>query len=362
MGLFDKLKHKKEDKAAASSAPEAASTTAPAPAIDTAQPTVAAAAPAAAPEKDTPRFDASKVTVVFVLGGPGAGKGTQCARLVQDYGFVHLSAGDLLRAEQQRPGSQYGAMIADYIKEGKIVPMEVTVALLSNAIAEALDKQGATDAGHSIPDEHKAKWSDGKGRFLVDGFPRKMDQAIKFDESVCPSQFVLFLQCSEEVMLERLLERGKTSGRADDNIESIKKRFRTYCLDPPTLSKLVITDTLHFWCVNDTQRHLLTPRCPWSSTTGSKIASSRSTRSSPLTRCMPRSRRPWTAPLPRFSTRCPLRQLHNPSWNSFEWTLNERIAMTPSCHSFVRGLYEKDPVQGLGGWIVRNQRGGRMCV
>ncbi|KAJ1024784.1 hypothetical protein NDA16_002824 [Ustilago loliicola] len=223
MGLFDKLKHKKEDGHAAASTGGGADLT-PAPAIET------AAAPAAAAEatKDTPRFDASKVTVVFVLGGPGAGKGTQCARLVQDYGFVHLSAGDLLRAEQQRPGSEYGAMIADYIKEGKIVPMEVTVALLSNAIAEALSKQGATEAGHSIPEQHKSKWTDGKGRFLVDGFPRKMDQAIKFDESVCPSQFVLFLQCSEEVMLERLLERGKTSGRADDNIESIKKRFQTF--------------------------------------------------------------------------------------------------------------------------------------
>lgn len=221
MGLFDKLKRKKHEQADATSTSDAA------PANDAA-PAGTAAAPAVAVEKDTPRFDSSKVTVVFVLGGPGAGKGTQCARLVQDYGFVHLSAGDLLRAEQQRPGSQYGAMIADYIKEGKIVPMEVTVALLSNAIAEALSKQGATDAGHAVPEEHKNKWTEGKGRFLVDGFPRKMDQAIKFDESVCESKFVLFLQCSEQVMLERLLERGKTSGRADDNIESIKKRFREY--------------------------------------------------------------------------------------------------------------------------------------
>lgn len=213
--MIDKIKEKKEEKAAAHHSDHVAAASA----HDSA---------AVAGQKDTPRFDASKVTVVFVLGGPGAGKGTQCARLVQDYGFVHLSAGDLLRAEQQRPGSQYGAMIADYIKEGKIVPMEVTVALLSNAIAEALSKQGETDAGHSIPQQHKDKWTNGKGRFLVDGFPRKMDQAIKFDESVCPSQFVLFLQCSEDVMLERLLERGKTSGRADDNIESIKKRFRKY--------------------------------------------------------------------------------------------------------------------------------------
>ena len=56
----------------------------------------------AAPKKDTPTFSPSSVTVLFVLGGPGAGKGTQCANLVRDYKFTHLSAGDLLRAEQDR--------------------------------------------------------------------------------------------------------------------------------------------------------------------------------------------------------------------------------------------------------------------
>jgi len=60
-----------------------------------------------APKKDTPTFSPDKVTVLFVLGGPGAGKGTQCANLVRDYNFTHLSAGDLLRAEQERPGSEY---------------------------------------------------------------------------------------------------------------------------------------------------------------------------------------------------------------------------------------------------------------
>jgi UMP-CMP kinase len=73
-------------------------------------------------------------TVVFVLGGPGAGKGTQCANLVKDYAFEHLSAGDLLRAERERPGSKYGDLINDYIKNGQIVPMEITIALLDNAM------------------------------------------------------------------------------------------------------------------------------------------------------------------------------------------------------------------------------------
>ncbi|KIM26047.1 hypothetical protein M408DRAFT_314185 [Serendipita vermifera MAFF 305830] len=164
-------------------------------------------------------FDHDKVLVIFVLGGPGAGKGTQCAKLVQEFGFSHLSAGDLLRAEQHREGSQYGDLIRQNIKEGKIVPSEVTVKLLQNAIAAELEK-------HKDKTEHG--WGEGKGRFLVDGFPRQMDQAHIFDETVCQSKFVLFYTTTEEVMLERLLERGKTSGREDDNVESIKKRFKTF--------------------------------------------------------------------------------------------------------------------------------------
>lgn len=161
-----------------------------------------------------PVFDNTKVTVVFVLGGPGAGKGTQCERLVKDFNFCHLSAGDLLRAEQNREGSEYGDLIKTCIREGTIVPMEVTMKLLENAMKVILTTR---DTDH--------------GKFLIDGFPRKMDQAIGFDEQVCLSSLVLFFSTTEEVMLSRLLERGKTSGREDDNVESIKKRFRTYKID-----------------------------------------------------------------------------------------------------------------------------------
>lgn len=108
-------------------------------------------------------------------------------------------------------------MIAEYIKDGKIVPMEVTIALLRKAIEHSLTERAESTA---------PGWGSGKGRFLIDGFPRKMDQAVKFEETVVPAQSVLFLQCTEEVMLQRLLRRGETSGRTDDNIESIKKRFR----------------------------------------------------------------------------------------------------------------------------------------
>ncbi|KAF8424533.1 uridylate kinase [Tirmania nivea] len=157
----------------------------------------------------TPAFDPDDVTVIFVLGGPGAGKGTQCANIVRGYGFAHYSAGDLLRVEQDRPDSEFGELIKTYIREGKIVPMEITVALLENAMRDEIKKTGTK-------------------RFLIDGFPRQMDQALKFEQDVCPSKLVLFLDTSEELMLKRLLKRGETSGREDDNMQSIRKRFRTF--------------------------------------------------------------------------------------------------------------------------------------
>jgi len=164
---------------------------------------------AAGPSKA--RFSKKDTTVVFVLGGPGAGKGTQCAKLVEEFGFVHLSAGDLLRDERNRAGSQYGELIHNHIKEGKIVPMEITIALLENAMGEEKKR------GHH--------------RFLVDGFPRKIDQGQKFEETVCEAEFVLYFDCPEAEMERRLVKRGESSGRVDDNIESIRKRFKTFVSD-----------------------------------------------------------------------------------------------------------------------------------
>ncbi|KAG7101098.1 Uridylate kinase like protein [Verticillium longisporum] len=107
----------------------------------------------------------------------------------------------------------FGQLIKDCIKDGLIVPMEVTVQLLENAMQATIDAAGPSATEH---------------RFLIDGFPRKMDQAVKFEDAVCPAKLVLFYDCPEATMEARLLERGKTSGRADDNAESIRKRFRTF--------------------------------------------------------------------------------------------------------------------------------------
>lgn len=201
-----------EPAAGASTQPTAESTSEPAapaaPTSDQPAPITSDNSMATTAQTTSQVFEKSKVTVIFVLGGPGAGKtrtpplslatetvprsgkGTQCANLVDDFGFCHLSgacslrhrsvlvvtcctAGDLLRAEQHREGSEYGEMIRTYIREGQIVPMEVTIKLLENAMKAALDEGRAGEG-----------WAQGKGRFLIDGFPRKMDQAQKFDEEV----------------------------------------------------------------------------------------------------------------------------------------------------------------------------------
>lgn len=140
---------------------------------------------------------------MFVLGGPGAGKGTQCANIVRDFEFVHLSAGDLLRAHM-KSGSPEGNMVADMIKQGQIVPSEVTVNLLLDAMKAS-----------------------GKDRFLIDGFPRNKENRDAWERTAgYDCDFVLFFDCPEDVMTKRLL--GRNEGRTDDNIETIKKRFKTF--------------------------------------------------------------------------------------------------------------------------------------
>lgn len=148
-----------------------------------------------------------KPTVVFVLGGPGSGKGTQCERIVNKFHFVHLSAGDLLR-EEMKSGSQYGTMINEMIKNGQIVPSEVTVGLLD-----------------------KAMKASGRSKFLIDGFPRNKENNDAWTKEMGDKVqlgFLLFFDCPEEVMQLRILKRGESSGRTDDNLDSIKKRFDTY--------------------------------------------------------------------------------------------------------------------------------------
>ena len=129
--------------------------------------------------------------------------------MVENHEFVHLSAGDLLRAERDS-GSEDAELINSIIKEGKIVPVEITVKLIRKAMKAA-------------------GWE--KQRFLIDGFPRNQENVDGWNSEIGDDADVigvLFFYCDEETMLARIMERSKTSGRNDDNEEAAKKRFKTY--------------------------------------------------------------------------------------------------------------------------------------
>eukprot|EP01062_Namystynia_karyoxenos_P017178 TRINITY_DN16303_c0_g1_i1.p1 TRINITY_DN16303_c0_g1~~TRINITY_DN16303_c0_g1_i1.p1 ORF type:complete len:240 (+),score=89.70 TRINITY_DN16303_c0_g1_i1:90-809(+) len=145
--------------------------------------------------------------IIFVLGGPGCGKGTQCTRLAEQRGFIHVSAGDLLRAEVQS-GSERGLQIKEYIRNGQIVPGEVTIDLINRTIQEK--SKGASST------------------FLIDGFPRELGQALAFSKEIAEPAFVLNFVCPDNELERRLLHRGQFSGRSDDNLESIKKRLKVF--------------------------------------------------------------------------------------------------------------------------------------
>jgi UMP-CMP kinase len=115
-----------------------------------------------------------------------------------------LSAGDLLRAERQRAGSKVGEEIEDHIRKGTIVPVEITCTLLENAMKES-----------------------GKDTFLIDGFPRNKDNLDGWNRQMgakTKEKGVLFYECSEKICVDRCMERGKQSGRSDDNEETLTKR------------------------------------------------------------------------------------------------------------------------------------------
>ena len=143
--------------------------------------------------------------IVFVLGGPGSGKGTQCDKIVAKYGFYHLSTGDLLR-EELVSGSARADELKDIMAKGELVSMDTVLELVKEAMIKNKDCKG----------------------FLIDGFPRDVPQGEKFEREIEACKFILYFECSNEEMTKRLLERAKTSGRVDDNEETIKKRLKTF--------------------------------------------------------------------------------------------------------------------------------------
>ena len=165
-----------------------------------------------------------KYQCVFVLGGPGSGKGTQCSRISEMFGYDHLSTGDLLREELSK-GGRLAEEINDCIAQGKLVSDDIVVRLLKKSM-EKSDNM----------------------KFLIDGFPRSLANLKVWYEilgDLTSVDFVLHFDCPIDLMRERLMARGKASGRSDDNAETIIKRFETYQLESmPVLDYLYLTGKL----------------------------------------------------------------------------------------------------------------------
>ena len=147
---------------------------------------------------------------LVLFGPPGSGKGTQASKLVDKYKLVHISTGDLFRYEMGND-TALGLKAKEYMAKGELVPDEVTINMLKNKVMMHPDAKG----------------------FIFDGFPRTIAQAIALDhlmqELGQQISSLIALSVNEDEIVKRILERGKTSGRPDDNDESIiKKRFTVY--------------------------------------------------------------------------------------------------------------------------------------
>lgn len=147
---------------------------------------------------------------IIICGAPGCGKGTQSQLIVDKYELKHFSTGDLLRKEIAAK-SAIGQEAETYISKGNLVPDQMMVDMLRNAIS-------------AVP-------ADAKG-FILDGFPRTVEQAEALErmmsETGRETTLLLDLQVENRELISRLLTRGETSGRSDDNLETIKKRLQVY--------------------------------------------------------------------------------------------------------------------------------------
>lgn len=146
----------------------------------------------------------------MIFGGPGSGKGTQSEKLIDRYGLTHISTGDVLRREIAA-GTALGKVADSYISKGNLIPDDLMISILSAEI----DRLTPSSKG-----------------FIFDGFPRTIAQADELakmlDKRGEKIHAVIGLEVPDDVLTERILERGKTSGRADDNTEAIKQRLEVY--------------------------------------------------------------------------------------------------------------------------------------
>lgn len=146
---------------------------------------------------------------IVIFGAPGSGKGTQSERIVEKYGINHISTGDVLRAEIKN-GTELGKTAKDYIDQGQLIPDSLMIDILASVFDSFKDSKGV----------------------IFDGFPRTIAQAealkVMLRERGQEVSVMLDLEVPEDELMVRLIKRGKDSGRADDNEETIKKRLNVY--------------------------------------------------------------------------------------------------------------------------------------
>ncbi|HJD53627.1 MAG TPA: adenylate kinase [Candidatus Avibacteroides avistercoris] len=146
---------------------------------------------------------------IVIFGAPGSGKGTQSARIVEKYGVSHISTGDVLRAEIKK-GSELGKVAKGYIDQGQLLPDALIIDILASVLDSLKDSRGV----------------------IFDGFPRTIPQAEALKKMLSERgqdvSVMLDLDVPEDELIDRLIKRGQESGRADDNLETIKKRLTVY--------------------------------------------------------------------------------------------------------------------------------------
>ena len=146
---------------------------------------------------------------IVIFGAPGSGKGTQSERIVEKYGINHISTGDVLRAEIKN-GTELGKTANGYIDQGQLIPDELMIDILASVFDSFEDSKGV----------------------IFDGFPRTIAQAEALKKMLAERgqdvTVMVDLEVPEDELMTRLIKRGKDSGRADDNEETIKKRLHVY--------------------------------------------------------------------------------------------------------------------------------------
>lgn len=147
---------------------------------------------------------------LVIFGGPGSGKGTQSARLIDNYGLYHISTGELLRDHIKRE-TEIGKTANEYISKGQLIPDDLMISIIEDVLEkEAKDKKG----------------------IILDGFPRTIPQAEALEEFFkgrgTDVHAVVGLEVPDEELTDRLLKRAVESGRSDDNPETIRKRLDVY--------------------------------------------------------------------------------------------------------------------------------------